>query len=133
MRPLILITVAGFVMASQAEVRRMAEQMMLLQQAGGRGPSAAEQARRRSLQQQIPGGATQKEWNALERYQDKNQPLNDRGMGFLELSAKRATGQITEDEFQESMDVLYGLLPGEPGSHSYNPDASQPPPKQPRR
>jgi hypothetical protein len=81
---------------------------------------ANETDRRRSYQQQIPGGATQQEWDQLERQADQwggTQP--DRMMSIVELNAKRATGQITEEQYRESMDILTGNVP--------------PPPPRPRR
>ena len=74
-----------------------------------------EAARRRSYQQQVPGGATQQEWDQLERQADQwpgTQP--DRMMSIVELSAKRAAGQITEEQYQESMDILSENVPPPP-------------------
>jgi hypothetical protein len=71
--------------------------------------------RRRSYQQQVPGGATQQEWDQLERQADQfagTQP--DRVMSIIELDAKRAAGQITEEQYRESMDILSGNIPPPP-------------------
>jgi hypothetical protein len=68
---------------------------------------SAEQERRR-LQQQIPGGNTAKDWDELDAAADQwlgKQP-DDRMMSFMELDAKRATGQITEEQWREGVDIL---------------------------
>jgi hypothetical protein len=75
--------------------------------------SKDEAARRRFYQQQVPGGATPKEWDQLERQDDQwRGSQDDRMMSIMELSAKLAAGQITQEQYDESMDILSNLPGG---------------------
>jgi hypothetical protein len=73
---------------------------------------ALESSSRREAQQRIPGGLSAAEWDALNAETDAWQRGQPDGMlTVLELGAKRAAGQISAREHNESMDILQGAVP----------------------
>jgi hypothetical protein len=94
----------GIVTMANFTPKQLASALMI-EQAAARDA----QSSRRAAQQQIPGGLSPQEWDALNAQTDQWQGSQPDGvMAVMELSGKYRTGQITKQEYDEGMDILQG-------------------------
>jgi hypothetical protein len=97
MRWAVVLPIGIFAMAYYSPAREL-----IVQDAAAQTP-----VQKRLLPNMPPDGP--QDWDALDRETDRWLGTQQDGlMSVLELSAKRATGQISEAEFNESIDILTG-------------------------